>query len=102
MTVWLKFYIWLFCRKVGKNTAGTCYYEDTKRGRRFVRYKGLAEASKVPQIWHAWLHKTSPKPPSPQIKLPFHEPNLTGTKWAYQYRLTPHILRLKRYTPWKP
>jgi NADH:ubiquinone oxidoreductase subunit len=73
--------------KVGKDAMGNSYYCNKKTGKRFVVYKGCAEATKVPANWHSWLHYTINTPPannqqqySWQIA---HTPNQTGTKFAY-------------------
>ncbi|HAH08944.1 MAG TPA: NADH:ubiquinone oxidoreductase subunit NDUFA12, partial [Alphaproteobacteria bacterium] len=57
--------------------------------RRWVIYKGIAEASKVPPEWHGWLHYTVAEPPTvaPPLVKPWereHEPNWTGTAMAYR------------------
>ena len=57
--------------------------------RRWVVYKGYADASRVPSDWHGWLHHTFETPPSeePLRRQPWekdHHPNLTGTVYAYR------------------
>ena len=47
--------------EVGSDSFGNRYYEERKARpvkppRRYVRYNGVAEASKVPADWHGWLH----------------------------------------------
>lgn len=81
---------------VGHDETGNAYYEsvDPKfhydgRNRRFVIYKGYADASKVPAEWHGWLHHTFAEPPArePLLRRPWekdHKPNLTGTIFAYR------------------
>jgi NADH:ubiquinone oxidoreductase subunit len=110
--------IWRHGRKVGEDELGNRYYEQ-RRGvgplgtpRRWVVYKDLAEASKVPPGWHGWLHHTLDKPPTESTATvrPWqqpHRPNLTGT--AEAYRPPGSILsRGKRakaggdYEPWRP
>src|SRR6516164_1589022 len=81
---------------VGEDDTGNRYYEarDARdsydgRKRRWVIYNGYAEASKVPAEWHGWLHHTFDEPPT-TAPLPRkaweldHEPNLTGTLWAWR------------------
>ena len=84
-------------RLVGTDELGNRYYEardnrdswDPKLKRRWVVYKGYAEASKVPPDWHGWLHHTFAEPPTSE-PLPRkgwekeHRPNLTGTIHAYR------------------
>jgi len=82
---------------VGTDELGNRYYEarddrdsyDRGRKRRWVIYKGYADASKVAAEWHGWLRYTFDEPPT---KDPFvlkswekpHVPNLTGTIYAYK------------------
>ena len=37
--------------------------KNNHRERRFVNYRGIVEASKVPQCWNAWLHHVVKEPP---------------------------------------
>jgi len=79
---------------VGDDAYGNRYYEakkiidgDADRRRRWVIYRGYAEASKVPAEWHGWLHHTFEEPPTKQPLLrrsweTDHRPNLTGTVYA--------------------
>ena len=81
---------------VGDDEYGNKYYEGVgERGtfdgrkRRWVIYRGYAEASKVPAEWHGWLHHTFDEPPTTQpLKREAweqdHLPNLTGTIWAWR------------------
>ncbi|MGD2132960.1 MAG: NADH:ubiquinone oxidoreductase subunit NDUFA12 [Maricaulaceae bacterium] len=80
-------------RKVGEDEYGNAYFEERRasfdgKPRRYVIYKGYADASKVTPDWHGWLHHTVAEPPT---KAPLrrqtwereHKPNLTGTVYAY-------------------
>ena len=54
--------------EVGRDSFGNRYYEERrarpgKPPRRYVRYNGMIEASKVPADWHGWLHHTESSPP---------------------------------------
>lgn len=79
---------------VGEDAFGNKYYQERKpsfdgRPRRWVIYKGYADASKVPADWHGWLHHTFDAPPTeaPLRAQPWetaHTPNLTGTVYAYR------------------
>ena len=109
---------WRHGRRVGEDELGNVYYVQ-KSGvgplgvpRRWVVYKDLAEASKIPPGWHGWLHYTLDKPPAEQ-KSPSrewqqpHRPNFTGT--AQAYRPPGSILAEGRrpktggdYEPWRP
>ncbi|HEV2363583.1 MAG TPA: NADH:ubiquinone oxidoreductase subunit NDUFA12 [Caulobacteraceae bacterium] len=82
--------------RVGEDDFGNQYFEtrDPKyafdgRSRRFVIYRGVADASKVPPDWHGWLHHTFADPPTvaPLRREPWerpYEPNLSGTPWAWR------------------
>ena len=83
-------------RLVGHDDTGNEYYETINprydydgRNRRFVIYKGYADASKVPAEWHGWLHGThdgvpeSYLPPARVWEVDY-TPNETGTPRAYR------------------
>jgi NADH:ubiquinone oxidoreductase subunit len=106
-------------RLVGRDDTGNAYYETINprydydgRNRRFVIYKGYADASKVPAEWHGWLHHTFAEPPTrePLRRRPWeldHKPNLTGTKWAWRPKgsIARGGLRAETtgdYEPWIP
>jgi NADH:ubiquinone oxidoreductase subunit len=81
---------------VGEDDYGNRYYEARDasdsydaRKRRWVIYRGYAEASKVPAEWHGWLHYTFDEPPTtaPLTRKAWekdHVPNLTGTLLAWR------------------
>lgn len=84
-------------RFVGEDDYGNRYFEQKKgasfngRPRRWVVYNGYADASRVPSDWHGWLHHTFAEAPSeaPLRRQKWeteHQPNLTGTLWAYRPR----------------
>lgn len=88
-------------KKVGTDSTGNRYFcakarPGYKHDRRWVIYKGAAEATKVPAEWHGWLHHQSddiPDSRTPSFRRPWqkpHFPNLTGTTAAY--RPPGHIL----------
>lgn len=81
-------------QKVGEDEWGNQYFEEKKltydgRKRRYVTYKGYADASRVPPEWHGWLHHMYDDAPS-EVPLKTqswekdHHPNLTGTIYAYK------------------
>jgi len=86
------FYTWLRGKLVGTDSFGNRYYTAPKSSlhgqqRRWVLYRGLSEASKVPPEWHAWLHHTTDKPlteraAQPRLWQKPHRLNLTGTTGA--------------------
>jgi NADH:ubiquinone oxidoreductase subunit len=107
----------LKARYVGDDEFGNRYYQEkrarpSKQPRRYVRYNGLVEASKVPAEWHGWLHHTEDLPPPSEgyhkhAWQQEHLPNLTGTKHAH--RPAGHVLRGGKrpaatgdYEPWTP
>jgi NADH:ubiquinone oxidoreductase subunit len=118
-TIGTLIHTWLFGERVGTDAFGNRYYRRRKpdpsrwgRERRWVVYKGIDEASKVPPEWHAWLHHISEAPLTEmaRTKRPWqkaHVPNLTGTPYAY--RPKGHELQgghrpvaTTDYEPWTP
>jgi NADH:ubiquinone oxidoreductase subunit len=83
-------------RYIGSDNYGNRYYEE-KHGtrqmepkkRRWVVYKGKADASKVPPAWHGWLHYITNDVPTSTASGKIYSwekdpvPNLTGTQGAY-------------------
>ena len=112
-----RLHIYFKTRLVGSDAFGNRYYEERKARpgklpRRYVRYNGMVEASKVPADWHGWLHHTEDSPPPEggyarhdwQLD---HQPNTTGTKLAH--RPAGHMLKGGKraaatgdYEPWSP
>lgn len=94
-TTGIHFTTWRRGRLIGSDELGNRYFEarddrdayDPGRKRRWVIYKGYADASKVTPDWHGWLRYTFDDPPTTH---PFvvkswekgHMPNLTGTIYA--------------------
>jgi NADH:ubiquinone oxidoreductase subunit len=117
MTIGTRLFTLLNGELVGTDSSGNRYYRGRRssqgrRERRWVLYKGAAEASTVPADWHGWLHHRTNDvpPPGGHEKRPWqkdHVPNLTGTDLAY--RPPGHVLRGARrdhatgdYEPWRP
>ncbi len=95
-------FIRLTSKNVGEDSCGNKYY--TRKHRRYVIYGGLIEPTKVPPMWHAWLHYLTDSIPSAE-DLETHNwqqkysPSLTGTKISY----TPERkLVSSEYTSWNP
>lgn len=91
--LWIKLLTWFKGELVGKDFFGNQYYRgkgpERLKERRWVRYQGLPEASKVPAEWHGWLHHTveTLPPIEAQKRWPWeknHLPNLSGTPYAYR------------------
>jgi NADH:ubiquinone oxidoreductase subunit len=115
---------WLTGEPVGTDAFGNRYYREkggrarprgggrASREKRWVLYAGEPDGSKVPAEWHGWLHHTVDDPPRPdgRYRHPWekeHQPNLTGTPYAYHPPGS--ILRGGRrapttgdYEPWTP
>jgi NADH:ubiquinone oxidoreductase subunit len=123
MTIGTRLFTWWKGELVGTDQFGNRYYREkgqrqrvpgggmASRERRWVLYKGEAEASRVPPEWHGWLHHTNDAPPDPnETHHPWerpHEPNLSGTPLAY--RPPGSVLRgghrartTGDYEPWTP
>lgn len=92
MFIATKLYAYFFGKFVGKDDAGNCYYRISKKGnkkeRRWVIYKGIIEASKIPANWHLWLHHVTDQLPHEFAKDKYfwqkpHKPNFTATSKAY-------------------
>lgn len=80
-------------RHVGSDALGNVYLEGTPlpdgRRRRYVRYVGANDASRVPPEWHGWLHHQYDAVPDAGLLPPRRwekeaKPNLTGTNEAYR------------------
>ena len=87
----------LYGERVGEDEFGNVYYRtrggkiDSALGfeRRWVIFRGIAEASTVPPTWHGWLHHTVDVPPTEEKVRIYswekpHRPNLTGTPAAHR------------------
>ena len=119
-TLGTRFYTWRFGKPVGHDELGNRYYRaegpliDRSVGteRRWVIYNGVADASKVPPGWRAWLAHNASLPPSEETYISRewekpHLPNMTGTPQAYHppgsQRGTGGIpAATGDYVPWSP
>ena len=112
--MFFKIYCKFFAKFVGEDDYGNTYYtkknntiKNNSRERRFIIYKGIVEASKVPQEWNAWLHHMTDEVPRNNTNKPSwvqdHVPNLTGTPYAYEYKDKKDSSKVKNiYSIWKP
>ena len=110
MSVLDKFWIKLFCTKIGHDEFNNQYYIGKSKNylginKRYVIYNGLEDGSKIPQMWHSWLHYLSKEIPSVLTSTKYqwqqkHLPNLSGTKAAHRPDLSNYI-KIKTYTSWK-
>jgi NADH:ubiquinone oxidoreductase subunit len=103
----------LFCyRPVGRDSNGNKYYLSRRKNaegkyKRMVMYNGIAEASKIPPMWHAWLHYALDEFPSQSELYNWQEKriaNFTGTNLAYSplgtYKQRPMVA--SDYEAWNP
>ena len=91
-------------RLVGKDEHGNKYYED-KKGKRWVIYSDIIDASKIPVEWYSWIHFTPNKIEKKHILDKYewqkpHQPNLTGTDKAYYPNKNKNAIK-KKYSSWK-
>jgi NADH:ubiquinone oxidoreductase subunit len=107
----MEFLNWLSCKllgeKVGYDSHGNSYFKSSylarvlRKEKRWVRYNGIPEFTKVPTSWYAWLHHQTNLIPQTEKSFTWQEDrqmNMTGTKQAYkpkhkssQNSVTPHI-----------
>ena len=106
-TVGTFIYTLLAGKFVGNDQFGNKYYFNSK-GKRWVIYKDVIVASKIPPEWHAWIHFLKTNIPSDNIKKfswqKQHEENLTGTEKAYKPEgsLASDLKKnIKKYETWK-
>lgn len=100
------FFISIFSKEVGKDEYGNRYYESKKqdylgRTKRQVIFNGKVEASKIPPMWHAWLHYMVNELPN-NNKFAWQQnylPNLSETKLAT--KIIDNNLIKQKYTRWK-
>ena len=68
----------LFGKFIGCDDLGNRYFQSKKlqangRHKRWVLYKGTAEASKIPAAWHGWLHYTTDQLPTENKRTPYND-----------------------------
>ena len=109
-TLGTRIYTFLKGKKVGIDEKGNKFYVHRKNNKkRWIIYNGLMDASKVPALWHDWLHYRTDEIPNESDKnlnwYKMHKENTTGTEEAYSPDLSknkePKILK-KNYEPWNP
>ncbi|WP_375318575.1 NADH-ubiquinone oxidoreductase subunit NDUFA12 family protein [Candidatus Tisiphia endosymbiont of Oplodontha viridula] len=102
------FFIPIFSRRIGKDQFGNKYYESKKldylgQARRQVVYKGKVEASKVPPMWHAWLHYMINEVPINNGKFDWQQdylPNITST--SLSHKRVKNTTTKTEYNRWQP
>jgi NADH:ubiquinone oxidoreductase subunit len=117
MTLGTRLYTFFNGELVGTDDEGNRYSRERREPvgrprRRWVMYKGAAEASRIPPEWHAWLHRIVDMPPVERKRAPKpwqkpHMPNLTGTPAAYrppgsEYQGGQRARGTGDYEPWRP
>ena len=92
-TVGTRFHTWRKGTRVGEDEFGNVYYkggtDSEGRVRRWVIYKGYADASAIPPGWHGWIHHQTDVAPSDTEYTArdwqkAHVANRTGTADAYR------------------
>lgn len=88
-TLGTRFYTWRAGQRVGEDEFGNVYYQTKDGVRRWVIYKGEADASKITVDWHGWIHHRTDTPPTAESYRrrdwqKSHKPNMTGTVAAYR------------------
>lgn len=111
MAIFDVFVFWKRTNKelVGIDEYGNQYFRVISRNKekRWIKYCGLAEASKIPARWHLWMHYTVNEVPSAEGK-GNHIPNLTGTGLEYYPKRSLKRLDFKthqtdcNYQEWQP
>lgn len=104
-----KLLIKFFAKSVGKDRFGNEYFIGKRRdylgrNKRFVVYQGIDDGSKIPALWHSWLHYLSDQVPGEVLSYSWqqeHIPNVTGTKYAHNPREY-FLDKLKSYRSWSP
>ena len=96
--------IFFFGNFVGKDSYGNKYYQ-TKKGKRFIIYKGEVDASKIPNEWYSWIHFTKNKIENDHNFKKYdwqkpHQSNQTGTKNAYHPNKNNDEIK-KKYKSWQ-
>lgn len=75
--------------RVGEDEFGNVYYREVTGPRRWVTYRGEADASAIPPGWHGWLHHRVDVAPvdedySAREWQKEHQSNPTGSAQAYR------------------
>ena len=100
-------YTWRHGKLVGEDELGNKYYTNGEK--RWVIYNGPIEGSRVPAMWHGWLHYTFDNRPgeNPLEQKSWEKPsaaNATGTAAAYHPKgsLVGGTAAREDYETWKP
>tara|TARA_B100001939_G_C16751314_1_gene534108 strand:+ start:51 stop:413 length:363 start_codon:yes stop_codon:yes gene_type:complete len=99
-----RMYTFFYGKFVGEDEFGNKYYQNKKRKKRWVIYKGEIEATKIPVEWYSWMHFIKNKIEN-NNKLDKYEwqknhlSNQTGTKLAYSPKRNQNATK-KKYKTW--
>ena len=111
---------WLRGAYVGTDAYGNRYYRErrpqTRKGtlmreKRWVRYQGPIEGSKIPPLWNSWLHHGRDEVPQAEefaaapSWIKSHQENLSGTPDAYRPKGSQAKGEERKettYEPWTP
>ena len=90
---------------VGQDEFCNKYYEDKKKNKRCVIYKGEIDASKISNEWFSWIHFTKNKMEINKKVKKYnwqkpHSPNKTGTSESYHPHKKSDEIK-KKYSSWK-
>ena len=93
-----------FGKLVGQDSSGNKYYES-KKGKRWIIYSDVIDASKIPIEWYSWIHFTPNKIENNHELDKYdwqkpHQSNLTGTEEAYYPNKNKDEIK-KKYNSWK-
>ena len=101
----------IFCKYIGEDEFQNQYFvskftNSIGKNKRIVIFDGIVEASKVPPMFHAWLHYLTDIFPSKTAKKyewqKQHQPNLTGTLLSYKYNNNNLKEKENIYESWRP
>ena len=101
-------YTIFFGKLVGRDESENKYYENRKKDKRWVVYKGEINASKITSDWFSWIHYISNITPVEKKynKYPWQKPHLenkTGTNESYKAnKISKKSKDFKKYETWKP
>ena len=103
-TLGTRIYTLIFGKLKGNDELGNKYYES-KNGKRWVIYKGVIDASKIPVEWYSWIHYTNNRIEKNHKFEKYswqkpHQSNLTGTEKAYYPNKNKNGNK-KKYSSWK-
>lgn len=105
-----KYLVKLISKKIGEDHLGNTYHLGRRkdylgRRKRYVIYGGDSnESTKVPPMWHAWLHYTIDEVPGEIDNFDWqkdHQPNLSGTNLAYDPSRS-EGKKIDLYEKWQP